>query len=144
MSEDLKTVFWWYVVPAIVVTLILALVATVASADELKASWYSEASLVKEGTRKAGEAPIMANGKRFDENAMTCACRLYPLGTKLIITNQKNGRSVQVVVTDRIGKRFAKTRIDLSKKSFQTLTNNHLELGLISIEVRVIDNKSSL
>ncbi len=101
----------------------------------LKASWYSRASLKKEGTWKHGEQK-MANGQRFDENALTCAARLYPLGTHLLVTNQKNGRKVRVVVTDRIGPRFAKTRIDLSKGAFAKIAD--LKTGIIQVRVEVI------
>ncbi|MFA7718258.1 MAG: septal ring lytic transglycosylase RlpA family protein [Candidatus Absconditabacterales bacterium] len=100
------------------------------------ASFYSSSSLVKEGTRQAGEKQIMANGKEFNENAMTCASRLYPLNTKLRITNTKNNKTVLVVVTDRIGKRFAKTRIDLSKAAFAKIAD--LSVGIIKIKVEVI------
>ena len=111
----------------------------IANANEVNiiASFYSSTSLVKEGTRKAGEKQIMANGKEFDENAMTCACRLYPLNTKLKITNTENNKSVFVVVTDRIGKRFAKTRIDLSKASFARIAK--LSSGIIKVKIEVVD-----
>ena len=101
----------------------------------LKASWYSAASLKKEGTWKNGEQK-MANGKRFDEDAFTCAARLWPLGTRLLVTNQKNGRQVRVIVSDRIGKRFAETRIDLSKGAFSRIAD--LKEGVVKVEVEVI------
>jgi rare lipoprotein A len=40
-----------------------------------------------------------ASGQRFDENAMTCAHRSLPFGTKLRITH--GSRSVIVTVNDR-------------------------------------------
>lgn len=106
-----------------------------ASASPLKASYYSLASLKAEGTTKFSKN-IMANGKLFDENALTCACRLYPLGTTLKITNLKNKKSVVVKVTDRIGKRFATSRIDLSKAAFERIAE--LRQGLVEIGVEVI------
>jgi rare lipoprotein A len=107
-----------------------------AHAKPFKASWYSHASLIKEGTRKAGEAQIMANGKRFNENALTCASRDYPLGTILRITNKANNRFVLVKVTDRIGYRFKNKRIDLSKKAFKMLSS--LRKGIIVVEIERI------
>lgn len=122
---------------AVLVMCLVVLFCGIANAEEVKASWYSEASLIKEGTRASGEPQIMANGKVFNENALTCACRLYPLGTMLKITNIENGKSVIVKVTDRIGKRFAKSRIDLSKKAFQNIAS--LKKGLIKISVEEVN-----
>jgi rare lipoprotein A len=42
-----------------------------------------------------------ASGERFSNNALTAAHREYPLGTKLRLTNVKNGKSVVVRVNDR-------------------------------------------
>jgi rare lipoprotein A len=42
-----------------------------------------------------------ASGERFNPNALTCAHRSLPLGTKLRVTNVANGRSVIVRVNDR-------------------------------------------
>jgi rare lipoprotein A (peptidoglycan hydrolase) len=100
----------------------------------LQASYYSKASLIAEGTWKNGERR-MANGERFT-NGLTCATRLYSLGTVLRITNLKEQRSVVVKVTDRIGKRFAKTRIDLSELAFSRISK--LEAGVIPISVEVM------
>jgi len=43
----------------------------------------------------------MANGKSFNMHAMTVAHKTLPFGTKLRLTNPKNGRVVVVTVTDR-------------------------------------------
>ena len=43
----------------------------------------------------------MANGHKFDRNALTCASRKYPLGTWLSLYYPRTGRSVVVQVTDR-------------------------------------------
>ncbi len=101
----------------------------------LKASWYSVESLKKEGTYKYSKG-VMANGKLFRDNDFTCANRLYPLGSVLRITNLENGRSVIVRTTDRIGKRFGKTRIDLSRMAFNSISE--LSKGIIPIKVEVI------
>jgi rare lipoprotein A (peptidoglycan hydrolase) len=110
----------------------------VAWAAPLSASFYSRESLIKEGTWKNGKERLMANGQRFNDNNFTVATRLWPLGTWLRVTNLQNNKVVVVKVTDRIGKRFADVRIDLSKSAFYKLTNGHLELGLIPISVEVI------
>ena len=64
-----------------------------------------------------------ASGKRFDNQKLTAAHRKFPFGTKLKITNEANGKSVVVEVTDRGP--FARGReIDLSKKAFMDITSN--------------------
>jgi rare lipoprotein A len=64
-----------------------------------------------------------ASGKRFDNKKLTAAHRKFPFGTKLRITNEANGKSVIVEITDRGP--FAKGReIDLSKKAFMDITSN--------------------
>ncbi len=42
-----------------------------------------------------------ASGERFNPNALTAAHRTLPLGTKLRVTNQANGKSVIVRINDR-------------------------------------------
>ncbi len=42
-----------------------------------------------------------ANGERFNPAGMTAAHRSLPFGTKLQVTNLRNGKSVVVRVTDR-------------------------------------------
>lgn len=116
--------------------LIVGFVVSIGHCEEtLKASYYSYDSLRAEGTWKRGEQ-MMANGKRFDENAMTCAARLYPLGTMLKVKNLNNGKVVIVKVTDRIGKRFATSRIDLSKGAFSKIAE--LRSGIVPISVEKI------
>ena len=121
----------------VAVFIIACLIASSYHARGFQASWYSHASLIKEGTRKASEPQIMANGKSFNENAMTCASRDYPLGTKLRVTNKATKQSIVVVVTDRISKRFKGIRVDLSRKAFLMLAN--LQEGLINVEVEEIN-----
>lgn len=65
------------------------------------ASWYALTSKT-------------ASGERMNPNAMTAAHRKLRFGTKVRVTNQKNGRSVIVRINDRGP--FTKGRvIDLSK-----------------------------
>ena len=120
-----------------VLILTLSLIFPISAfAGQMQASWYSYASLRAEGTWKHGEQK-MANGKRFDENALTAAAgKQYKLGTVLLVTNIRNGKTVRVVVTDRIGRRFSTTRVDLTKRAFQEIGN--LKDGLISVNVEVL------
>ncbi len=106
----------------------------------LTASWYSIESLKKEGTWKLTKG-VMANGDKFRDEGFTCACRLYPLGTRLRVTNLENGRDVEVRVTDKIGKRFATKRIDLSKAAFQKICD--LDKGLCKVKVELLNRREA-
>ena len=82
---------------------------------------------------------MMANGKVFNENALTCATRLYPLGTILRISSSAYGKSVICKVTDRIAKKYATTRIDLSLAAMSTLGGKQaLDAGLVKVQVERI------
>jgi rare lipoprotein A len=64
-----------------------------------------------------------ASGKRFDNSKYTAAHRKLPFGTKLKVTNEANGKSVIVVITDRGP--FTKGRdIDLTKKAFMEIASS--------------------
>jgi rare lipoprotein A len=104
----------------------------------LVASWYNKDSLIKEGTWKNGERR-MANGQRFDENRLTSACNLYPLNSWLLVTNIESGKSVIVRNTDRIGRRFGRTRVDLPKGVMEVLGGKQgLEKGLLPVKVEIL------
>lgn len=124
-------------ITAVLIMLVIVMLCFLrsAKAEDLKASWYSIESLKKEGTFKLSKG-VMANGKSYNENSFTCATRLYRLNTVLYITNLKNGRTVIVKVTDRIGKRFANSRIDLSKGAFMQIAD--LKEGIVPISVEVM------
>ena len=62
-----------------------------------------------------------ASGERFNPRALTAAHRTLPLGTKLRVTNQANGKSVIVRVNDRGP--FVKSRlIDVSYAAAQQIS----------------------
>ena len=104
--------------------------------SNLIASWYSIESLKTEGTYKYSKG-VMANGEIFKDEESTCATRLFPLGQYIKVTNLNNGKSVIVKVTDRVGKRFAKTRVDLSKSAFSKIAT--LKEGIVKVKVEVIN-----
>ncbi len=61
-----------------------------------------------------------ANGERMNSRAMTAAHRRLPFGTRIKVTNLRNGRSVIVRINDRGP--FAKGRIlDVSKAAARRL-----------------------
>ena len=57
-------------------------------------------------------------------NKLTAAHKKLPFGTKVKVTNEANGKSVVVEITDRGP--FVKGReIDLSKKAFKAISNGN-------------------
>jgi rare lipoprotein A len=62
-----------------------------------------------------------ASGERFNPRALTAAHRTLPLGTKVRVTNQANGKSVIVRINDRGP--FVKSRlIDVSYAAAQQIS----------------------
>ena len=57
---------------------------------------------------------LTANGERFNMNAMTAAHKTLPFGTRVRVTNPRNGRSVIVRINDR-GPFIRGRTIDLSR-----------------------------
>ena len=57
-----------------------------------------------------------ASGQKFNQNALTAAHRTYKFGTKVKVTNQRNGKSVIVTINDR-GPHVRGRIIDLSKRA---------------------------
>jgi rare lipoprotein A len=73
-----------------------------------------------------------ASGQRFNQNAMTCAHRSLPFGTKLRVTH--GGRSVVVTVNDRGP--FIKGRVlDLSTGAARAVGLTGAGVGRVTAEV---------
>ena len=84
-----------------------AFASTPALAQCGSASWYALTSKT-------------ASGERMNPAAMTAAHRSLPFGTKVKVTNQRNGKAVTVRINDRGP--FVKGRvIDLSKAAAKAL-----------------------
>lgn len=76
-----------------------------------------------------------ASGERFNQYSKTAAHKKLPFGTKVKVTNIKNGKSVVVKINDRGP--FVKGRIiDLSRSAFSSIGNT--DSGVISVEIEVI------
>lgn len=91
-----------------------------------KASWY--------GNQFHGKKT--ASGEVYNMHEYTAAHKTLPFGTKVKITNQKNGKSVIVEVNDRGP--FVKTReFDLSRAAFNEIGNTNS--GVISVDYEVIN-----
>ena len=75
-----------------------------------------------------------ASGKMFDMNKMTAAHKKLPFGTRVKVTNEANGKSVVVEITDRGP--FVKGReIDLSKKAFNAISSGRGGYVIAKLEV---------
>ena len=78
-----------------------------------------------------------ANGDVFNKNAMTCATpKRFKFGTKLRITNVKNGKSIIVTVTDRGANDLHGNTIDLTHGAFAKIAT-HKE-GRVKVKVEVV------
>jgi len=64
-----------------------------------------------------------ASGKIYDMNKLTAAHKTLPFGTKVRVTNESNGKTVVVEITDR-GPFVRGREIDLSKKAFFTIASS--------------------
>lgn len=80
-----------------------------------------------------------ASGKIFNNQKYTAAHRKLPFGTKVRVTNEKNGKSVVVEITDRGP--FTKGKdIDLTKKAFMEIAGSRYG-GHIVVKVEIIEEK---
>ena len=83
----------------------------------------------------------MSNGERYDRNAFTCAHRTLPFGTRLKITNPRNGKSVIVRVTDRGP--FVRGRVvDLSYAAARELGT--LASGVTYVKVELVRKETEI
>lgn len=102
---------------------ILLVVFSPAMAETGSASWY------------ALDGNLTANGERMNSAKMTAAHRTLPFGTKVKVTNLRNGKSVIVRINDRGP--FAKQRIiDLSKgaaRHIGMIGSGHAKVQLIKL-----------
>lgn len=81
-----------------------------ADASNARSTWQGTASYYGPGFH----GRRTANGERFNMHGLTAAHRSLPFGTRLRVTNEKNGRSVVVRVNDR-GPFHGRRIIDLSR-----------------------------
>jgi rare lipoprotein A len=89
------------------------------SGESGTASWY--------GPQHHGRRT--ASGSRFDQGALTAAHPWLPFGTRVRVTLAASGRSIIVVITDRL---YSQRRVvDLSKAAAR-------ELGIISRGIALV------
>ena len=79
-----------------------------------------------------------ASGDRYDKNELTAAHKTLPFGTKVKVTNTRNGKSVVVEINDRGP--FVKSRVlDLSQAAFSEI--GHTNTGVMHVEYEVLDTE---
>jgi rare lipoprotein A len=105
-------------------------------------SW-SKRSLSTDGPRGSGQLGVasfywqpqrLAAGGWFNPNAMTAAHKTLPFGTRVRVTHQGNGRSVEVVINDR-GPYIAGRIIDLSKAAASVIGMTGQGIARVAVEV---------
>jgi len=74
-----------------------------------------------------------ASGDKFRNSKRTAAHRTLPFGTKVKVTNLKNGKSVMVKINDR-GPFAAGRIIDLSRKAARKI--DMLDAGVARVEIK--------
>lgn len=92
--------------------------------EEGVASWYGPPYHNRQG----------ANGKTFDQNAMTAAHRTLPMGSLIVVTNEKTGQSATMRVTDR-GPFVQGRQLDLSMASAKATGVYRAGLANVRIDV---------
>ena len=75
-----------------------------------------------------------ASGEIFNKNAMTAAHRSLPFGTKIKVTNLRNGRTVLVRVNDR-GPHAPGRMIDLSQAAAKKIGLSHAGTARVKLQV---------
>lgn len=107
-----------------------AVVVSVSTLPAEAKSFSGSASWYQMGTRTA-------SGERYNPDGLSAAHRTLPFGTKLKVTNLRNGKSVQVRVNDRGP--FAKGRVlDVSRGAARKL--GMISSGTAKVKVEVAAN----
>lgn len=81
-----------------------------------------------------------ASGTPYRPGQMTAAHNTLPFGTRIKVTNVKNGRSVKVTVNDR-GPHVKGRIVDVSRKAARKL--DLVEAGVVPVQLKVIKAASS-
>ena len=76
-----------------------------------------------------------ASGEKFRNSKLTAAHKTLPFGTKVKVTNLRNGKSVKVIINDR-GPFVAGRIIDLSKKAARKIGIDKEGVGNVQIKYK--------
>ena len=78
-----------------------------------------------------------ASGARFHNNNYTAAHKKLKFGTKVKVTNPRNGKSVVVTVNDR-GPFVSGREIDLSKRAFNEIADGR-KSGFLMVNLEIVE-----
>ncbi len=81
------------------------------------------------------EPQALASGGRFNPDAFTAAHKTLPFGTRVRVTNQRNGESVVVVINDR-GPYVGGRVIDLSKAAAHAISMQ--DAGVAPVKIAIL------
>lgn len=95
--------------------------------DDVLATYYAD----KFNGRKT------SSGQRFHNKKYTAAHMKLPFGTKVRVTNERNGKWVDVTVNDR-GPFSKKLEIDLTKQAFMDIASNKGS-GSFKVKIEIIE-----
>ena len=76
-----------------------------------------------------------AAGDRYDRNRMTGASNVMPLGSKVTVTNEENGRSVDLKINDR-GPHAPGRVIDVSREAAERLDMKDDGVAPVTVEAK--------
>jgi rare lipoprotein A len=78
-----------------------------------------------------------ASGVRYDKDDLVAAHPTLPLGTRVRVTNQENGRTVDVEIVDRSAAGASRPIIDLSRAAARRL--DFIKAGKVKVSVEVVE-----
>lgn len=114
----------------LILATLFALLAGCASQGIDRQGYRAEGKASYYGARHHGRKT--ASGERFDQHALTAAHRSLPFGSRVLVTNLRNEKSVVVRINDRGP--YARGRIiDLSQQAAERL--DMLRAGVVPVRV---------
>jgi rare lipoprotein A len=114
----------------LILAALFALLAGCASQGIDRQGYRAEGKASYYGARHHGKKT--ASGERFDQHALTAAHRSLPFGSRVLVTNLRNDKSVVVRINDRGP--YARGRIiDLSQQAAERL--DMLRAGVVPVRV---------
>lgn len=111
-------------------TLIYRTIKTKQGSKFARASWYGDL-LAHQST---------ASGEPFEPNHFTAAHKTLPFGTKILVTNLSNGKTVVVTINDR-GPYVTGIDLDLSKSAFGAIAP--VGAGITTVEFKEITTEEA-
>ena len=78
-----------------------------------------------------------ASGEIFSQDKLTCAHNTYPLGSKVRVTNLKNGKTIVLKVNDRLHHRNPRL-VDLTRAGATKLGFH--KSGIVKVKVELISS----